>query len=259
MSLINEALKKAQKERGAEVPPLAAMPSVGGESPQRISRRGKSSGFPPALLVGGGVLAIAVAMGGVFLLRKTPADQKPAILAEAPAPPQIPAAPRLTPSPPPLATVPASTIVPPVVTTPVQVPAATPRIELTAPAPAPVIMAVAEVPKPAAPTVAAPVTPAPAAAPLFTFPVAAATAPELPKPEPAPKSGKLEPRAINFIESLRVAGIRASATDSKVLMNDRVYRLGTVVEHEMGLRLTGITSNSLTFEDERGGSYTRTF
>ncbi len=56
-----------------------------------------------------------------------------------------------------------------------------------------------------------------------------------------------------------MAGIRASATDSKVLMNDRVYRLGTIVEHEMGLKLTGITANSLTFEDERGGTYTRTF
>ena len=72
----------------------------------------------------------------------------------------------------------------------------------------------------------------------------------------------LEPRAINHIESLRVAGIRASATDpkdSKVLMNDRVYRIGNIVEAEMGLRLVEITSGSLTFEDARGGRYTRTF
>ncbi len=71
----------------------------------------------------------------------------------------------------------------------------------------------------------------------------------------------LEPRAINHIESLRVAGIRASASDpkdSKVLMNDRVYRIGNIVEAEMGLRLVEITSSSLTFEDARGGRYTRT-
>ena len=54
-------------------------------------------------------------------------------------------------------------------------------------------------------------------------------------------------------------GIRASTTDSKVLMNDRVYRVGDTVEHEMGLKIVGITANSLTFEDERGGRFTRTF
>jgi len=64
---------------------------------------------------------------------------------------------------------------------------------------------------------------------------------------------------MTFIENIKVAGIRASATDSKVLMNDRVYRIGDIVEHEMALKLVGITSNSLTFEDERGGRFTRTF
>jgi hypothetical protein len=138
----------------------------------------------------------------------------------------------------------------------VQVPAATPKIER----PAPVPVAVAETPQPTAPPVAAPQTPALAVVPQFTIPtVAAAPAPAAPKPEPAAKAGKLEPRAINFIESLRVGAIRSSTNDSKVLMNDRVYRLGTIVEHEMGLKLTGITANSLTFEDERGGTYTRTF
>ena len=42
-------------------------------------------------------------------------------------------------------------------------------------------------------------------------------------------------------------------------MNDRVYRVGDIVEHELGLKLTGITASSLTFEDERGGRYTRNF
>lgn len=70
---------------------------------------------------------------------------------------------------------------------------------------------------------------------------------------------KLEPRAIQFIENIKVAGIMARPTDSKVLMNDRVYRIGSLVEAEMGLTLVGITANSLTFEDERGGRYTRTF
>ena len=70
---------------------------------------------------------------------------------------------------------------------------------------------------------------------------------------------KLENRAVQFIDNIKVAGIRASATDAKVLMNDRVYRIGSVVEADMGLKLVGITANSLTFEDERGARYTRTF
>jgi len=68
---------------------------------------------------------------------------------------------------------------------------------------------------------------------------------------------KLENRAVQFIDNIKVAGIRASATDAKVLMNDRVYRLGSVVEADLGLKLVGITANSLTFEDERGARYTR--
>jgi hypothetical protein len=77
--------------------------------------------------------------------------------------------------------------------------------------------------------------------------------------QPALPLAKLEPKAITYIENLHIAGIRASATDSKVLMNDRVYRVGDIVEHEMNLKLIGITANSLTFEDERGGRYTRQF
>jgi hypothetical protein len=50
-----------------------------------------------------------------------------------------------------------------------------------------------------------------------------------------------------------------TTADAKVLMNDRVYRVGSLVEAEMGLTLVEITTGSLTFEDERGGRYTRTF
>ena len=71
---------------------------------------------------------------------------------------------------------------------------------------------------------------------------------------------QLEPRAIQYIEALKVGAIMArTASDAKVLMNDRVYRVGSLVEPEMGLRLTGITPSSLTFGDASGGSYTRNF
>ncbi len=226
MSLINEALKKAQKQRTGETP-LASMPAIGGESAERIARRSKPSGSNSLLLgLGIGVAGLAVVIIGVVMfLRKPPTPQRPAIIAqEHMVRPAEPVAPPVTPP------VAAPTIVVPSAPAPALV--APPKIET------PVVKVETKIAPP--PIAVAPVTPKP----------------EPVKPAPP---GKLEPRAINFIESLRVAGIRASATDSKVLMNDRVYRIGSIVEHEMGLKLTGITSSSLTFEDENGGSYTRTF
>jgi hypothetical protein len=95
---------------------------------------------------------------------------------------------------------------------------------------------------------AKPVVVAPVASPLQVTPA-----------KPAAPPPKLGAKAISFIENLRIAGIRASATDSKVLMNDHVYRVGDTVEHELELKITGITSSSLTFEDEHGAVYTRQF
>ncbi len=226
MSLINDALRKAQKQRTGETPPLASLPSIGGESAVRIAKRTKPAGFYTLLIrLGAGVALLAIVIiGGAVLLRKkspTPAGQQPAIIAQsAVSNATEPAASAST----------ANSFVVPVVLPPQ--PVAPPKIEAPAPK--------AEAPKP----------------------VATAATPVPPKPEPVKPAAapvKLEPRAMNFIEALHVAGIRASATDSKVLMNDRVYRIGDTVEHEMGLKLIGITSSSLTFEDERGGRYTRNF
>ncbi len=222
MSLINEALKKAQKQRTGETEPL---PAVGGESAARIARRGKPAGFT-ALLVrtGAGVGAvILIVVAIVLFLRRSPVETAPA----KPAPvAQVPVAK-------PVETAPAVVAPPPVVVTP------------AAPAPTPVVTtapAKIEPPKPAVEI--------PAPKPVVVAP---------PAETPRPASNKLEPRAITYIESIRVAGIRASATDSKVLMNDRVYRLGDIVEPELGLTLVGITGNSLTFQDEKGAKYTRNF
>lgn len=233
MSLINDALRKAQKQRTGETPVLSSMPAIGGESAARIAKRTRPAGFYTLLIRLGAVVALlsVVIIGGVVLLRKksgpveatTPPVQASAVQQSAavqtPAPQPQAAAPQST----------ATTFVVPVIapTTPAPSPKTTAPVTQT------------EIPKPVA-TTATPVTA---------------------KPEPVKPAapGKLEPKAIMFIESLKVVGIRASTTDSKVLMNDRVYRIGNTVEHEMGIKLTGITANSLTFEDERGGSYTRTF
>lgn len=231
MSLINEALKKAQKQRTGEAPTLSALPSVGGESARQIARRAQPAGFNSLLLRAGlglGVFVVLMAGGwwAVRTLRHRPAEVPVAIR-------PAPVAPPATPAPAPV--------------TPVQ----TARVPASAPAPfvVPVV------------TTPVPVVPQPAAAPPPAPPVIVSPppAPVAKAPRPAGPPSKLEPNAIAYIEDIRIAGIRASATDSKVLMNDRVYRIGDTVEYEMGLRLTAITSSSLTFEDEHGGRYTRQF
>jgi hypothetical protein len=75
---------------------------------------------------------------------------------------------------------------------------------------------------------------------------------------PAPVA-KPDARIQTYIEALRVTGIRASGTDSKVLMNDRVFRVNDIVERSLGLRLTGVAADRLSFTDENGMVYTRNF
>jgi hypothetical protein len=231
MSLINEALKKAQKQRTGESPSLSGLPGVGGEPAARIARRAKPVGFNSLLTrigIGAGAVALLV-VAGIFLARML--TSPPA----APAKPAVVAA--------------AETVSKPADAAPAK------PAEPGAANANKFLLPVAVIPTPAP----APVTPAPAAVenkPAVTAAVVTAAPAAPAKPAPA---AKLEPKAISYIENIRVAGIRASGADSKVLMNDRVYRVGDTVEHELGLKLTGITSNSLSFEDERGAKYTRNF
>jgi hypothetical protein len=77
-----------------------------------------------------------------------------------------------------------------------------------------------------------------------------------------PTAGKsLSPNAavLAFLENARVTGVRASATDPKVLMNNRVYRLYDTVERALELRVTKITPRELQFTDARGYVYTKAF
>jgi hypothetical protein len=240
MSLINDALKKAQRQRTGEAPPLAAMPGVGGESAVRIAKRAKPAGFNTLLLragVGAGALLV-LGVGGYFAFRGQPADATvtPPPVAQSPAT-QLPA-PASAPS-----ADPATSFV---------LPVAPPTSPVNAPAPKAAVTVATPPAKTAAPaTVTAtpsPATTAPAGNPPLSAPAA-----------PAQPPAKMEGKAVAYIENLRIAGIRASTTDAKVLMNDRVYRQGDMVEHELGLKLVGITAGSLTFEDPQGARYTRSF
>ncbi len=237
MSLINDALKKAQKQRTGDSTPLANLPSVGGEPAAKIAKRGKPVGYNSQLkrLAAGAAGVMLVALVGSYFAARHFSRPPDAVSAPMDAPPAATA----------VATSPDPAKPPITFSLPVA-----PKAAATEPAPA-VVAPIT--------TLAGSATPLPQPAPSRPPVAIPQRSADRTQPEPEALPVKLDTKAVVFIENLRIAGIRASATDSKVLMNDRVYRTGDIVEHQLGLKLTGITANSLTFEDERGGRYTRNF
>ncbi|MCC5022502.1 MAG: hypothetical protein J6386_06765 [Candidatus Synoicihabitans palmerolidicus] len=57
---------------------------------------------------------------------------------------------------------------------------------------------------------------------------------------------------VSYLERSKVTGVRTSATDPKVLMNDRVYRLEEFVDRDLQLRVIAIEPRELKFRDPRG-------
>ncbi len=207
MSLINDALKKAQKQRAGDNAPASGSTLHEGEASGSIAKRDKPPAFTTLLIRIGLITgALLIVLVGTYLGRH-----------RAPQP-----------------------IIQPTLAQPTSAPAT--------PTPPPVVS-----------TVKAPDTvslPIPAAAPAIVAPEPIVTPPPPPPPSAPPK---FSPQAIIFVENLRISVIRASATDSKVLMSDRVYRTGDIVAYELGLKLVEITADSLTFENESGARYTRNF
>ena len=270
MSLINDALKKAQKQRTeGNTPATEISPTSASTEPlQRIARREKPVGFrSQLLLISGGAVAAVILLGvsAVFYFRPTekpaaaPQPAKLAILTPSQATPAAAPAPSTAPTPAttastkpePLAltvTLPATSPAP--ASTPTSSTAQSLSVTLPTSSPTPT-------PAPSAP-VAAPTqfviqTPPPAvAAPVVATPVT----PAAPAPAERPKAST---RMIGVIEHYKVGGIRVGGTESKVLMNDKVYRINDIVDHELGIRLTGIEAKALTFEDTRGAVHIRIF
>jgi len=243
MSLINEALKKAQKQRNAET--AAALPAASGP----IAKRAKPRSAKSVVLLAGGAAGLVVVSVVVtlFLFRRHPVAE-PA----KPAPPVV-AAP-VTPAPKSASEEP-----------PAPAPAAPPVVAQTAP-PKP-----AEEIRPAQKTVAATVaarqsTPAsnpptvqpPPTAAVANVPSAPTAAPPAAEPPPV-AAPKADERIHAFVDALKIAGVKASGNDSRVLMNDRVYRVNDIVERSLGVRLIKVEIDNLTFSDANGITYVRYF
>jgi hypothetical protein len=217
MSLINEALKKAQRQRtpDAGAPDLAASANAPSGP---IVRRSRPMPAQTLLLIvaGAAVLIVFSAIGTVYLMNRTP-EPKSVPVTILPPPPVAPA-PDTSPSP---------VIV-------------APSLDVASNAPAE--------------------SSAPAAVELPAIPLTqpAPTAPTA-EPAPAPAPALPDPRIQTFVDAIRVAGIRSSGAESKVLMNDRVYRVGDTVDLALGIKLEAVAPDSLTFVDAHGASYKRNF
>ena len=213
MSLINEALKKAQRQR-SEIP-SGATPSAGGFE-ERGPRPMRTQSVV-LLIAGAAVLVVFSVVITVYLVNRNPG----------------------------------SAVTPPIAT--VASPAI-PSVDLNAPPPvivAPVI---------AAPVIAAPIPAAEAGTRVVDVltPVPAAPAPvEIPPITPAARQPELHIQL--FVDAIRVMGIRSSGGESKVLMNDRVYRVNDIVDRTLVLKLVKVEPELLTFTDPNGVVYTKSF
>ena len=154
----------------------------------------------------------------------------------------------------------------PVVTTPA---AAEPVVEET-PVQAPPAVAVAARPAtstPPEPAVEQPPAAQPATRPVDSSPrsSAPATVTILTDDEvrattvAASSAAQAQPAVLSYLETAKVTGVRASATDPKVLMNNRVYRLNDIVDSALQLKITAISSRELQFTDARGYVYKKVF
>lgn len=216
MSLINEALKKAQRLRQEE--PAPGSPASESAPTDRVVKRSppRSTNFTILLVAGGVVLVVLSVVTTVFLLNRPSTAPIARVASVAPEASALPTA-----------------------TTPAISPLVFPAIE-----PVPAANAALE---PATPLAAPVIT---AAAPLEPVPVA----PLLPAADPQP-----DPRVAAFVETIRVAGIRSSGDESRVLMNERVYRVNDLVDRTLNVRLTKVETDTLTFADANGIPYVKKF
>jgi cytoskeletal protein RodZ len=257
MSLINEALKKAQKLRTGD--PAGTIAPMPGGTP-RVTKRGEPRTTQQLVLIAAGALVLVVlsVVATFWFVNRAPAP-KPASKPIAVKPADSSA--------------PSPTIVAPTIKAPAPVTETPPVKTETAPAPVATTPAPGTQPATTPPPVVKPTTtvaeapaqsaPAPAVA---TEPVAPASTPtplaqpvaQTPPPAAAPVA--TDPRVHAFVDSVKVGGIRSSSGgDSRVLMNDRVFRVNDIVERNLGVRLTKVEPSALTFTDSNGAVYVKNF
>lgn len=229
MSLISDALKKAQRQRTTEVP--------GGEGPRVVIRRGSTPAAKQVLFIAGGVVIAVVAAAIVAVVMLRPSEEEIAA--------RVALAAAKTKSAPPAKNATSEPAGPAVQI----LPAATSANPSSAKAEAPPPMIVLNLPRSGAAAAAAPLAPAPERPALVT------------PASPAPGAGRSNSSGAlqDYVDTLRITTWSAAATpaDSKVMINDKVYRINDVVDRALGLKLTDVKADRIIFTDERGATWVR--
>jgi len=253
MSLINEALKKAQWQRTHE----AGADAAPGAEAARIVKRGKPQSAKTIILLGsaGVVLIVITAVATVFLFNR-PASKPAPSAVSAPAHETTPAGPEEKS---PIIVAPAvGAVTPPSASAPTATePAAT--ATKTATATAPDVANATAVPE--SKTAPAAANPAPATATAATSrpPSTSASAPTPAPAAPAPVTAPSDERVQAWIDAVKIGGVRAAGADSRVFMKDRLYRINDIVDRPLGIRLIKVEADSLTFSDANGVTYVKYF
>jgi hypothetical protein len=213
MSLINDALKKAARQRSEEQAELA--PSAQGTGGRkRIPRRGAPMTVQTLVLIVAGAAVLVVGSVVVTVILVTGKSES-RLAQEARSAPLATVTPSPQPSPAVVVNVPARQASPP------------------PPTAAPVVQ---EVPTPA--SVVAEATRVP--------------------PKPVVALSRAE-QIQNFIDSLRVTGVRTAGTDSKALVDGHVYRVNDILDRNLGLKLQKVEADHLTLVDSTGTTYIKNF
>ncbi len=234
MSLINEALKKAQKLRTGE--PIGTIAPMPGGSHQVTKHGEPRSPQQLVLIATGAILLVVLSVVGTFWFVNRPAPPKPT-----PKPIIAKSVDSSSPSP---------AIVPPAIKPPAVVDSLATKSAVT-----PVALEPAA--KPAPDVAPLPVTIVPPPAAVSTNPPPEQPVTERVETSSAPPPN--DPRVHAFVDAIKVGGIRSSGGDSRVLMNDRVFRVNDIVERNLGVRLTKVAPDSLTFTDSNGAVYVKNF
>ncbi len=77
--------------------------------------------------------------------------------------------------------------------------------------------------------------------------------------KPKPWVNNPYPEVIAYVDSIKITGIRTSNGRSKVLMNNKIYKTGEIVNRSLGLKLTDVRKDELVFEDAEKNIYTAHF
>jgi len=240
MSLINEALKKAQRQHQD---PSSTAAAVIGVSSEGASRRGAPAKGQMIILLGAGaaVLIVLSVVVTVYLVNRTPSANHPSTTAT---PKTLAPVDLNAPSP---------VIVAPVIPAPKNVAedvtsAAGAKTLASADSPSGQTSQPSEAPAIVTPAKSSPPSPNTANSPE------PAVVPSL-----ATVTAQPDIRIQNFVDAIRIMGIRASGKDSKAMMNDKVYRLNDFVDRTLGVRLMKVDSDALTFVDANGVTYTKNY